>query len=294
MNKQVKDLKITVKTPFQYMGGKYFMAKRIIQRMPPHTVYVEPFFGSGAVFFSKPPSKIEVVSDINQDIINFFACLRDDRLYETLSHQLTNTPYARKEFENALSILKNPFIDGIPNINRAWAWYVFISGSFSGKANAEKIKSSDWHYSVKKNHAKVFSNKTNGLEYFKERLRNAYIECQDALKVIGRYDSKDTFFYLDPPYHSKTIRQKDTYYLKGLTDTYYSELLGKLTKLEGKAILSGYDSEEFNVLEENGWEKEIFPTVCHAAGKIKGSGLKGEGAVKEKQQRVEVLWIKKQ
>lgn len=42
------------KPPFSYFGGKIGMAQRIVDVMPPHRVYLEPFFGSGAVLFAKP------------------------------------------------------------------------------------------------------------------------------------------------------------------------------------------------------------------------------------------------
>ena len=39
-----------------YPGAKWGMAKEIVSLMPPHRSYLEPFFGSGAVLFNKPPS----------------------------------------------------------------------------------------------------------------------------------------------------------------------------------------------------------------------------------------------
>lgn len=47
-----------------YPGAKWGMAKNIVALMPPHRSYLEPFFGSGAVLFSKPPSAIETVNDM--------------------------------------------------------------------------------------------------------------------------------------------------------------------------------------------------------------------------------------
>ena len=41
-----------MKTPYAYYGGKSRMAELLVGCMPPHTTYVEPFFGSGAVFFA--------------------------------------------------------------------------------------------------------------------------------------------------------------------------------------------------------------------------------------------------
>lgn len=46
----------------KYTGSKWRMADWIISLMPPHRSYLEPFFGSGAVFFKKPPSRIETIN----------------------------------------------------------------------------------------------------------------------------------------------------------------------------------------------------------------------------------------
>lgn len=42
-----------------YPGAKWGLAQRIVALMPPHHSYLEPFFGSGAVLFSKPPCIVE-------------------------------------------------------------------------------------------------------------------------------------------------------------------------------------------------------------------------------------------
>jgi len=47
-------------------GAKWNMAKWIISHIPPHRVYLKPFFVSGAVFFSKSPSKFETINDLTR------------------------------------------------------------------------------------------------------------------------------------------------------------------------------------------------------------------------------------
>lgn len=42
-------------TLLNYPGAKWGMAKMIVNLMPKHRSYLEPFFGSGAVLFNKPP-----------------------------------------------------------------------------------------------------------------------------------------------------------------------------------------------------------------------------------------------
>lgn len=40
--------------PLKWHGGKFYLAPWIIENMPPHLHYVEPYFGGGAVLFRKP------------------------------------------------------------------------------------------------------------------------------------------------------------------------------------------------------------------------------------------------
>ena len=86
-------------TLLNYPGAKWGMAKEIVSLMPSHRSYLEPFFGSGAVLFNKPPSAIETVNDIDGDIVNFFKILRE---YPTeLAADIAMTPYSREVFNDA-------------------------------------------------------------------------------------------------------------------------------------------------------------------------------------------------
>ena len=61
------------------MGGKSRLRKAIIPLPPPHTCYVEPFAGAAWVLFGKPPSPVEALNDIDQELINFFRVAREGR-----------------------------------------------------------------------------------------------------------------------------------------------------------------------------------------------------------------------
>ena len=64
-------------SPFKWVGGKSRIRKAIIPILPPHTCYVEPFAGAAWVLFGKPPSDVEVLNDIDQELINFFRIVRE-------------------------------------------------------------------------------------------------------------------------------------------------------------------------------------------------------------------------
>ncbi len=45
------------KSPIIWLGEKIQSAEDIKKKIPEHNTYLEPFFGSGKVFFGKEPSK---------------------------------------------------------------------------------------------------------------------------------------------------------------------------------------------------------------------------------------------
>lgn len=60
----------------KYPGAKWSIADWILEFIPEHDVYLEPFFGSGAVFFNKRPVRIETINDIDGDVVNLFRVIR--------------------------------------------------------------------------------------------------------------------------------------------------------------------------------------------------------------------------
>ncbi len=58
------------------MGGKSLLAKRIIERIPEHACYVEPFCGAAWVLFRKGESSVEVINDINKEVVTLYRCIQ--------------------------------------------------------------------------------------------------------------------------------------------------------------------------------------------------------------------------
>ena len=68
------------------------------------------------------------------------------------------------------------------------------------------------------------------------------VEKIDCVELIKKYDSRDTFFYLDPPYHSKEF-----YYSQDFPKEKHKELADVLNNIEGKFALSYYDFEDLRI-----------------------------------------------
>lgn len=54
------------------LGNKSKLAESIYKTFPKHDVYLEPFFGTGAMYFKKPRARHNVVNDIDDDVFNLW------------------------------------------------------------------------------------------------------------------------------------------------------------------------------------------------------------------------------
>jgi DNA adenine methylase len=231
-----------VKTPISYYGGKQRLAATILRIILPHKIYVEPFFGGGAVFFAKPPSAFEVINDINGEAVNFYRVLKND--FDGLKKLIESTLHSRELYRQSKIIYNNP--DMFSRKKMAWAFWTQTNMSFSNNIN------SGYGYSLKEktSSTKKIKNKIeNFTNEYVRRLSNTEIECSPALKVIAKRDATETFFYIDPPYPGTCQGHYKGYAIDDLI-----ELLKLLTNIKGKFLLSSFNND---VLEEhtvkNGW-----------------------------------------
>jgi DNA adenine methylase len=106
------------------------------------------------------------------------------------------------------------------------------------------------------------------LNEYADRLKYTQIECDDAIKIIQRYDSPETFFYLDPPYFNS-----DCGHYKGYSEADYLKLLEALCSVKGKFLLSSYPSDLLlNFIKTKNWhflEKNKKVNVSHRFQKQK-------------------------
>lgn len=58
-------MKVNIKTPITYYGGKQSILKHILPLVPPHKRYTEAFLGGAALFFAKELAPSEVINDLD-------------------------------------------------------------------------------------------------------------------------------------------------------------------------------------------------------------------------------------
>lgn len=52
-----------------YPGGKEACRHKLINLMPPHRIYVEPFLGGGAIMRNKRPAELNIGVEVNEDVL---------------------------------------------------------------------------------------------------------------------------------------------------------------------------------------------------------------------------------
>lgn len=235
-----------MKTPITYYGGKQRLAPIIIELIPDHTLYAEPFSGGAAVFFAKKPSTVEVLNDLNGELINFYQVIKNH--FDELIAEINNTLHSRRLHKHAYAIYSNPEL--FDSVKRAWAVWVLSSQGFSGKLD------NVWGYDIGADSTsrKIYFNKTEFTEIYNRRLEKVQLENADALYIIRSRDSEGSFFYCDPPYFNSNMG-----HYKGYTKEDFEELLQVLSTIQGKFLLSSYPSkllEEYT--EKHKWSTLAF------------------------------------
>jgi DNA adenine methylase len=222
-------------------GGKSYLAKEIISRFPKHVHYVEPFFGGGAVLFAKPNEWIEghseVVNDLNRELSNFWSVLQCDEAFQVFQKMCEATPFSQDEWRRA----DFRGHDDPDHIFQAFLFFVAYRQSRQGLGKDFATLSRNRTRRGMNEQVSSWLSSIDGLPEAHERLKRVVILNDDAMKVIKQQDGPNTLFYCDPPYMHET-RVTTSGYEHEMCEEGHFELLGVLSSIQGKFILSGYHS----------------------------------------------------
>ena len=238
-----------MKTPISYYGGKQTLSPIILELIPEHKIYCEPFLGGAAVYFAKKPSKVEVINDTNSELINFYEVVKND--FTALEREIAITLHSRTKHRQAQVIYANP--DMFDRIKRAWAVWMLANISYGCKLDGV------FGYDRSGTASKKLANKRKGFtEEYAIRLQNTQIECCDALRIIRSRDTEETFFYIDPPYVGA-----DQGHYDGYSQEDFDALLALLESIKGKFLLSSYRNVALKeCVKRNGWYSLEIDMAC--------------------------------
>ena len=176
---------------------------------PSYKVYVEPFVGAGNVILRKPKEGKEVINDKDEDVYIALKGIRDKAKYinDNINREYVNREdfkklVGKKDPKSIIERMKSSFRNG-----KGWG------------GDQDKSRSIATNYEV-----------------IGDRLKDVIIKNDDYSKIIKDYDSKDTFFYLDPPYENS---DKNKLYVHTVNQ---EDIRNLLKNIKGKFMLSINDS----------------------------------------------------
>ena len=132
----------------------------------------------------------------------FFKMFHDPDVIEAFKRKCFYTPYSRKiylEYRDTWQQQTDP-------LERIYRWFVtqrMAFGGYFGKVVPQ--------FAAQRNKAEQFKEIVDLLDDYVNRLRYVQIEHDSWQRIIKRYDTPDTVFYLDPPYLPSTRAIKEHY-----------------------------------------------------------------------------------
>jgi DNA adenine methylase len=271
-----------------YVGGKSKIAPQLIVPNIPKDIeiYVEPFSGQFWTFFKMNFKnfnnlKTVVYNDVNPLNYNMYQCLKNhQRLLEECEKFIVQekdvfptNPICEEQFNKfQLEIFAENFKVDECNYEVAAKYIYVLTQVFSG-ANPSKSKFIDLKG---KYHSKFtsFKNKLRKPEWQEMFERIDFVENKDFGDIIEKYDSPNTYYYVDPPYY---IVGEGNYYSNHDFDRDdHERLANTLKNVQGKFSLSYYDFEllhDWFPDTEYRWERKLFAKAAAATkGKTQNMG----------------------
>lgn len=248
------------------------MASWVVGHFPPHNLYVEGFGGAASVLMAKQRSAGEVYNDIDADVVNVFRVLRDFKSSKKLEKLLRLTPFSIDEYQSCFEKSDDP----IESARR------MIFRSFAGIGSDSIFRNCGFRYAKHNDTgtmpAESWMRYPEVINTFTVRLQGVVIHNLDVLRLIQKYDDKETLFYFDPPYLDSTRKSGSVKYRSEMgKDAEHAAFSDAVHRIKGKVVLSGYDSDLYKKIF-SGWS-------CFKKKTIAGSG-NGAGSA-----RTECLWL---
>lgn len=257
-----------INSPFRYAGGKFYARNLILEHIPPHSDYVEPFAGGASIFFAKSKVRNNWLNDIDKLLINTYLIIRDrsEELIEFLAGE-----EATKEKH---TYYKNEFVPK-NKLEEAARWFYLNRTSYSG---IMKPQNCFWGYGDK--YSMRPENWPRNIRRTSEKLQNVEITCSDFQQVINAVPD-GAFLFVDPPYFNA---DQDKFYVHSFSRNDHYRLCGVLREHKDRIkFLITYDNspevrglyEWATQMHDKEWNYTINRTDDQKNGQKKEHNFKG-------------------
>jgi DNA adenine methylase len=220
-----KEMSGGIRPFFGRMGGKSKIASKLIAMFPDdYKTFVEPFVGAGNVFWRLPQKEgvKYIINDYDENVVKIFKAIqRGDKCLADAGGLISHKDFMKlREKKNRTGCEQATFVrNSFFSMGKTYSY-----GKDIKKYNEEKLKEGE------------------------ELLKGVTILNKSFEKVIKQYDSKTTFFYLDPPYESKLQKDYDDYVTP-------EQVYNAIKNIKGRFMISYNDSpnirntfKEYNIM----------------------------------------------
>lgn len=230
-----------INSPFRYAGGKFYARKLIIEHIPDHSYYIEPFAGGASIFFAKKKVEKNWLNDIDEELINCLIIIRD--YPKELINRLKNEKATKERHNYYKNIFKpeNKF-------DRAVRWFYLNRTSYSGIMN---IQNCYWGYGDK--YSMRPENWPRNIIRTSAKLQGVKLTSFDFEKVIDGAED-EAFLFIDPPYFNA---DQDKFYTHSFIEDDHYRLCNTLKRNSNRLkFLLTYDNSRdiWNIYE---WASEF-------------------------------------
>ncbi len=187
-------------------GNKRRIAGDILPHFPQHDLYIEPFFGAGGMFFSKPKARHNIVNDYDSEVYNLFKVIID-RKDELAAF------WAIMPLHEDLWKYWRANQEGDP-IRKAARFLLFSNFSFMGRMATMKFdRSNTWALVLQR------------IDQVQHQLQGVQFMNSDFRDMLHRISirpgsHKNAFIYCDPPYLGTKGGNYDSFSLRDTTDLF--------------------------------------------------------------------------
>ncbi|MBN3874266.1 DNA adenine methylase [Nostoc sp. JL33] len=258
-----------INSPFRYPGGKFYARNLILNHIPSHTYYTEPFAGGGSIFFVKDKVNSNWLNDIDDLLINTLLIVRDQ------PEELINFLEGESATKERHTYYKNEFIPQ-NKLEQAGRWFYLNRTSYSG---IMKHQNCYWGYGEK--YSMRPENWPRNIRRTSEKLQNVKITNLDFEEVIESVPD-GSFLFIDPPYFNA---DQDKFYVHSFAKDDHFRLCQILNRHKQRIkFLITYDNSDAIrelydwalEIHDKEWNYTINRTDNQKNGKRKQDNFKGE------------------
>ena len=270
---------------FPYIGGKAHHVKWLDPLFPDiFSTFVEVFGGAGWV--SVKSTKVaqattRVYNDFNPLLANVYECFRRDpaAVLAKMNSVPKSDPALYAQFQQELFGTLDWTKVTLGDLDLCVKYLYLQTQVFAGTPLS--IKNTPYFTETKAggkypSKYETLKNKLNK-QTITDRLKQiTKVEQMDCIDLIKKYDSPDTFFYVDPPYYNMEF-----YYSKDFPREKHEELANVLAGIKGRFALSYYDFpdlHQFYPEDKFFWHKqEVYRSAATRSGNDADYKTKSKG-----------------